>query len=40
MVDMKTQFGSPCNGRLMELSSGRLVLPLQLNTRPPTTRET
>ena len=39
MVDMETQFGFPCNGRLMELSSGRLVLPFQLNTRPPTTRE-
>ncbi len=34
MVDMKTQFGFPCNGRLMELSGGRLVLPIQLNTQP------
>jgi hypothetical protein len=39
MVDMETEVGFPCNGRLMQLASGRLVLPFQLNTRPPTTRE-
>ena len=33
MVDMDTWHGSPCNGRLLELSSGRLLLPVQLNTR-------
>ncbi len=36
MVDMDSWHGSPANGRLLELSSGRLLVPLQLNTRSAT----
>ena len=32
MVDMETWHGFPCNNRLLELSSGRILLPLQLIT--------
>ena len=33
MVNMDSWHGFPCNSRLLELSTGRLLLPLQLNTR-------
>ena len=33
MVDMERWHGFPANGRLLELSSGRLLVPLQLNEK-------
>ena len=36
IVDMDTWHGFPANGRLIELSSGRLLIPLQLNTKSST----